>query len=182
MLSRTIIAKIEAKFGKENIRSGDCAALAGLIGVSETTVKRMLGLVGAESPERLRVPHRSTMDILARWLGYKDYNALLTELKEGDVASEFSSVRTIESSELAPGTSITIAYEPDRQIRMTYMGDGEFTVDKSVNSKLQAGDRLFISHLVNGQELIVKQVIRGDTPLGAFRAAKDGGLVSILML
>ena len=62
------------------------------------------------------------------------------------------------------------------------MGDGEFTVDKSVNSKLQAGDRLFISHLVNGQELIVKQVIRGDTPLGAFRAAKDGGLVSILML
>ncbi len=69
MLSQTILDKILAKYGKETIYSADCAPLAGEIGVSETTVKRMFGLVGKFSRERNRTPHNSTMDIVAKWLG-----------------------------------------------------------------------------------------------------------------
>lgn len=46
MLPQSILDKILAKYGKERIYSSDCLPLAQEIGVSETTVKRMFGLVG----------------------------------------------------------------------------------------------------------------------------------------
>lgn len=50
MLPQSIISKILAKYGKDEVYSGDCAYLAGKIGIGETTLKRMLGLVGENSP------------------------------------------------------------------------------------------------------------------------------------
>lgn len=52
MLPQSIIDKILAKYGKKEIYSADCVPLAQEIGVSETTLKRMLGLVGKNSPEK----------------------------------------------------------------------------------------------------------------------------------
>ncbi len=179
MLSQTIIEKIEAKFGKKNIQSGDCASLAGQIGIGETTVKRMLGLVGENSPERRRVPHNSTMDLLSQWLGYESYKALMSELNESDVASEFTSMESVDAKSLDVGSQIQIRYEPSRLIIMTFLGNEEFVINESKNSKLRKGDRIKLTHLMLGQEMIVKEVIRGDKNLGGYRAAKDGGLTSL---
>ena len=179
MLSKTIIRKIEKKFGKENIHSGDCAALAGSIGIGETTVKRMLGLVGADSPERNRVPRRSTYDLLAQWLGYPDYKALLTELNEGEYSSKFIDIPTLESNDIDKGTQIKLRYEPSRIIVMTYTGNDQFLINESKNSKLLKGDIITISHLVLGMPMIVKSVVRGDKMLGGYIGAKDGGLTSL---
>lgn len=176
MLSKTIIEMIETKYGKKNLQSGDCASLAGSIGVGETTVKRMLGLVGADSPERNRTPRVSTYDLLAKWLGYDDYRALLIELNEGDVASEFTSMHSIETAALAEGTQIQLRYEPARVMVMTYLGNDEFMINESQNSKLLKGDRIWLTHLVLGQEVIIREVRRGERNLGGYRAAKDGGL------
>lgn len=63
VLPQSIINMIRAKFGRDEIYAGDCAYLAGSIGIGEATVKRMLGLVGEK--ERNRIPHVGTMDILA---------------------------------------------------------------------------------------------------------------------
>lgn len=112
MLPQSILDKILAKYGKERIYSADCAPLANNIGLSETTIKRMFGLVGAESKERNRTPHNSTMDILAKWLGYDSYMALLTELGEGDSSSEFTSFESVEAADLEPGAIIASPITP----------------------------------------------------------------------
>ncbi len=179
MLPQSIIKKILAKYGKETIYSADCAPLAAEIGVSETTVKRMLGLVGKHSPERHRTPHLSTMDILAKWLGYDSYYALLAEIKEEDYSSEFTSMESIAVEDLDEGSQVQIKYDPSRLIVMTYLGNGVFVINESHNSKLMKGDRIKLTHLVRGQEMIVKEVIRGERNLGGYRAAKDGGLTSL---
>ena len=101
MLPPSIIQKILAKYGKEKVYSADCASLADKIGIGETTVKRMLGLVGETSPERNRTPHVSTMDILAKWLGYENYKALLREIGENDYSSDFTFMESIDVKDLA---------------------------------------------------------------------------------
>lgn len=179
MLPQSIISKILAKYGKDEVYSADCASLAGKIGIGETTVKRMLGLVGENSPERNRTPHISTMDILAKWLGYDSYKSLLREIGEQDYSSEFTSIDSIDVRDLEGGTQVQIKYEPARVIVMTYLGNSTFMINESINSKLQKGDRVTVSFLVLGQELIVKELMRGDRNIGGYRGAKDGGLTSI---
>ena len=179
MLPQTILDKILAKYGKETIYSADCAPLADKIGISETTVKRMFGLVGKDSPERNRTPHNSTMDIVAKWLGYGCYKDLLCEIGEGNFSSEFTSMQTIEASKLKEGTQIQFQYEPARVIVMTYIGEGEFLINESKNSKLIKGDRIRLTHLVLNQELIVNEVVRDGHSLGGYRGAKNGGLTSL---
>ena len=179
MLPQSIIDKIVAKYGKERIFSADCAPLGDEIGLSATTVKRMLGLVGAESKERNRTPHKSTMDILAKWLGYDSYMSLLSEVGEGNYASEFTSLETIAVRELDEGMQVRLSYHPNRTIVMTYIGNCEFLVEDSENSKLIKGDKLKITHLILHQELIAGDVTRNGISLGAYRAAKDGGLTSM---
>ena len=179
MLPQSIISKILAKYGKDEVYSADCASLAGSIGIGETTVKRMLGLVGENSPERKRVPHVSTMDILAKWLGYDNYKALLREIGEEDYSSEFTSLESIEVADLDEGTQIQIKYEPSRVIVMTYLGKGEFVINESKNSKLIKGDRIRLTHLVLGHELLISRITRDNSIIGGYRAAIDGGLTSL---
>lgn len=179
MLPQSIIDKILAKYGKEQIFSADCAPLGHEIGLSETTVKRMFGLVGPDSKERHRTPHNSTMDILAKWLGYDNYTALFDDVSEGSGASEFTSLVSIEVGALEEGSQIRLTYHPARAIVMTYIGNNEFRVEHSRNSKLKVGDILKITHLILNQELIIADVVRDGVSLGAYRGAKDGGLTSL---
>lgn len=123
MLPRSIIDKILAKYGKEQIFSADCAPLGHEIGLSETTMKRMFGLVSPDSKERHRTPRKSTMDILAKWLGYANYTALFDDVGEGSNASEFTSLVSIEVAGLEEGTKIRLGYHPSRIIVMTYRGE-----------------------------------------------------------
>lgn len=179
MLSQAILDKILEKYGKGTLYSSDCGPLAKEIGVSETTVKRFFGLVGKDSPERSRTPHNSTMDIVAKWLGYGCYKDLLLEIGEGGFSSEFTSMQTIDVKNLEDGTQVQFRYEPARLIVMTYLGNGEFLINESKNSKLLKGDRISLTHLVLGQELIVNEVVRDGRSLGGYRGAKNGGLTSI---
>lgn len=179
MLPQSIISMILAKYGKDEVYSADCASLAGKIGIGETTVKRMLGLVGENSPERNRTPHVSTMDLLAKWLGYDNYKSLLREIGEQDYSSEFTSIETIDVRDLDEGTQVQIKYDPDRVIVMTYLGSCTFLINESINSKLQKGDRVKVLYLVLGQLLIVKEIVRGERNVGGYWGAKDGGLTSI---
>ncbi len=59
---------------------------------------------------------------------------------------------------------------------MTYLGNFEFKIDDSTNSKLIKGDRLKITHLILHQELIAGDVVRDGISLGPYRGAKNGGL------
>jgi hypothetical protein len=176
MLPQPLIDKILAKYGKDRIYSADCAPLGNEIGISETTVKRMFGLVGADSKERNRTPRNSTMDIVARWLGYDSHLALLNDIGEDNYTSEFTSFESIKVAELSEGSKIRLCYCPSRNIIMTYLGNFEFKIDDSTNSKLIKGDRLKITHLILHQELIAGDVVRDGISLGPYRGAKNGGL------
>ena len=67
-------------------------------------------------------------------------------------------------------------------IVMTYIGDNSFLINNSKNSKLVKGDRIRLTTLISGQELLVTEVIRDGKSLGGYRGAKDGGLTSLRII
>lgn len=177
MLPQSIQKMILDKLGIKNISSRDCAYIGSKLDVSETTAKRLFGFIG--EAERNRIQHTSTMDRISQFLGYENYNSLLKNIGELDYSSEFTAVKSIEASNLDEGSQIQVRYDPSRVIVMTYIGDYYFLINESKNSKLIKGDRIRLTNLVLGQEMIVSEVIRNGKSLGGYRGAKDGGLTSL---
>lgn len=184
MLAKSIIEKIRAKYGKDQLFSADCALIANAINeghpgpiVSVSTVKRLLGFAG--TPGDAPTPRNSTLDTLAKWLGYENYKALLKEVGEGDYSSDFASQSRIDADDLAEGTQIQFTWEPSRVIVMTYLGNNQFMINEAQNSKLLKGDRITLTALVLGQLFSVSEVVRNGKSLGSYTGAKDGGLTSL---
>ncbi|MBO4850609.1 MAG: hypothetical protein J5529_06855 [Prevotella sp.] len=138
------------------------------IGVN--TLKRLLGIINDE-----RMPRTSTLDIIARYLGYGNWSTL-QQLDSGSNSDFGPMDNTIQTSQLPVGQKIVITYHPDRTVTVQHHGNGHFAVLSSVNSKLHVGDELQISHLVKSFPLLVSRVIRDGKDLGAFTAGKAQGI------
>lgn len=181
MLDKKIIEKIEEKENEgRNLTTTDCQWLAGKIGIGETTLKRLLGFTS----DCGRTPHRSTLNIIAVFLGYKDYRALALDLELDEVViSDFDERDAIETDTLNIGDIVELTYLPNRLFSMKYVGDCRFIIESVENSRnLLAGDIVKITHMEKGFPLYMAEVVRDGKNLGAYEAAKNGGLTSIEVL
>lgn len=184
MLSKEIIKRIEQEFGKKLRYNSDCDALSEAVfektgeRLSRSTLERMFGLVGKQV-----VPRKSTLDILASYLGYSSYEMLVKDIGEYNDISDFMHVEEIVSSDLPEGSQIQFTYEPKRRFVLTYLGNNNYVVDEVYGSRnIQKGDRLTVSHIVKGYELIVSGIERNGLNLGAYTMARSGGVTSIEVL
>ena len=179
MLDKKIIDKIEEKENCKSLTTTDCQWLAGKIGIGETTLKRLLGFTS----DCGRTPHRSTLNIIARFLGYKNYDVMALDLELDEVViSDFDERDTIETDTLNIGDIVEITYLPNRFFSLKYVGDCRFIIESVENSRnLLAGDIVMITHMEKGFPLYMPELIRDGKNLGAYEAAKNGGLTSILI-
>ena len=183
MISDKIRQMILAKFNSPLLYPQQCEALAMAIReatghtLGTTTLKRMLGFVNGPAN-----PRQSSLDIIARYLGYPDYSLLVKDLgKDADI-SDFSAIEGIGSADLEAGEQVRITYHPNRMLVLTYTGDNRYVVEESCGSKLLKGDRLTITAFYVGFELLVSDVERDGVHLGPYHAAKQGGLTSVDLL
>jgi len=173
---------IEARFGHPIRYPKDCIALAESIyqackvKISESTIKRMMGFVkGTEKPRQY------TLDIIANYLGFTDYQALQAGLM-CQHNSDFQSLNSIQTNHLQGGTLLEFQYYPDRKVILKYAGNHTFEVKESLNSKLRPGDIFRAMHLVEGYPLILQDVLRNESSLGNFTAGKSGGIRMLRIL
>jgi len=167
---------LRQKSNKDFRQSADCEYLAldietvtgEHIGVN--TLKRLLGFIGDE-----RTPRVSTLDVIARYLGFDNWE-LLSIFDAQSNSSFESSAEEIRVGNLSVGQRIQINYLPDREIVLAYLGGNCFRVEQSINSKLTVGDELTITHIVQDYPLLVSEVVRGGKSLGAFTAGKAQGI------
>lgn len=138
------------------------------IGVN--TLKRLLGFIDDE-----REPRTSTLDVIARYLGFENWDVLKTFDDRSNSSFEPFS-EEIRVNDLPVGQCIQISYLPDRQIEIEYIASNRFRVRNSLNSKLRTDDELTITHIVGGYPLLVSEVIRDGKSLGAFTAGKAQGI------
>lgn len=182
MLSKEIIARIEQKFGGAIKYPKDCEGLSNAIKqackqhISPSTLKRLFGFV-----KKVEQPRRYTLDVLANYIGFKDWDSCVRFSKSQDNSSFFM-VDGIETRKLKKGNKVEFTYEPGRHVVLQYNGSEKYKVISSRNSKLQDGDVIQFSYMALNHPLIAADVSRNKKSLGKFTAGKINGISSIKIL
>lgn len=152
-----------------------CDATGERLGIN--TLKRMFGY----KTDKV-VPRSSTMDVIARYLGFSDYEALLKDVGEDADISAFKPIDCLDIACLPAGSRVRVAYEPNRVFHLLYAGDFRFKVEAVEGShNISRGDLLAISQLVVGRRFVVAHVWRDGVDLGPYEAAKFRGIGEVVV-
>ena len=173
-----LLVQVEKRYGRRIATSTDFEALSVFIEhetgelISASTLKRLWGYVSSHP-----TPRKDTLDILCRFIGYRDFRVFCDSLKStAAFASNFLTDNVICSDELTEGTKVIIGWNPNRIVTLKYLGDSTFEVLSSENSKLLPGDRFEVLHLMKGYPLFIPRILRGGTFTPAYIAGYDDGL------
>ena len=177
MLDKNFIKLLEEKSGNKLDSSSACERLV-LDIESETgeklgftTLKRLLGFTSEQAE-----PRQSTLDILARYLGFNSYGEL-EDISNNRGDSDFDcNSESLFSSRLPADTEINISYYPNRQLKLNHVAYDEFIVMESINGSLQPGDIVFIDSFTSNLPMIAKDVIRKGESLGRYIAGGKFGI------
>lgn len=145
--------------------------------LSPTTLKRVFGYIPYSGQIR-----PATLSILARYAGlngWQDY------LDKQHVESGFVSAARVMAEELPKGQKLLIAWNPDRECIIEYLGDRRFLVVQSINSKLQVGDQFVAAQFIVGQPLTATDVVslrNANSGQSVYVAGAQTGLTKIELL
>lgn len=146
--------------------------------LSASTLKRMWGYVNDSHKPRI-----FTLDILACYLGHKNFTEFVEWLKTSPrYNSSFFDAAQLISSKMVPGAVVEIGWSPNRLVRMTYLGESRYEVIEARNSKIRVGDRLLTGCFIKGQPLYLPYIERDGGTTPPFVAGRNGGLTIINLI
>ncbi|MDO4497232.1 MAG: hypothetical protein Q4B58_05325 [Bacteroidales bacterium] len=181
-LTPNLIARLEQRSGtnlhnpsdKDFLALAESMQQATQVHLGLNTLKRLFGRID-DGHQEFRI---STLNAIARYLDFADWQQLQEFMERG--SSTFHAIEgELRTADLAVGQQVMIAYTPDRQVTFLYQGNDEFEVIKAENSKLQVADLCTITAFVRHYPLIITRVVRRGQLLGAYTAARMGGLTSL---
>lgn len=145
------------------------------IHLSSSTLKRLYGYVSDEHKPRI-----TTLDILAQYLGYKDFSAFTIWLKTSNkFNSSFFDANRLASNDLEINSHVEIGWSPNRLLTLRFLGNSCFEIEKAENSKLRVGDRFITGCFIMGQPLYLPYIERNGEHTAPFVAGRNGGLTII---
>ena len=174
-LSR-LLGQVEEKVDRKMKTPKDFDFLVGQIyekthrSISASTLKRLWGYVDSYPSIR-----ESTLNLLARYTGRKDFRTLCLELQQ---TSDFFSATTVRSQDVEAGCHLELHWLPDRVVTIRSLGGGVFEVEDPGRSKLCGGDRVEALEFIQGQPLYLS-VERDGKRLRPYVAGRARGITRI---
>lgn len=146
--------------------------------VSASTLKRLYGYVNDDHKPRI-----VTLDILAQYIGHKNYMEFMQWLKTSTkYNSSFFKANQLVSSDLQEGEEIVIGWSPNRILQLRYLGNSTYEIEAAENSKLQVGDKFVTGCFIKEQPLYLPYIERDGERTPSFVAGRNGGLTLIRMM
>lgn len=145
--------------------------------ISPTTLKRLWGYINTN-----HTPRYSTLSILARYLGYDDYDDFKAKYALPIDESGFISCNSISPEHIAIGDRIEICWQPDRRCVVIYNGANSFTVQESFGAKIVAGDTFTALNFMVGHPLYISNLRHGGEAPKSYVAGSTHGLTRIMLL
>ena len=139
-----------------------------------TTLKRIWGYVEGYDTTRY-----STLSVLARCVGFRDWDDFLANHDRAGESSNPVLGRALHPEEIPEEGLVRITWSPDRRVLLRHLGEGNFMVMESENSKLKPGDSFSYSCFVIGEPLYLDNFVRGDNPPTLFVVGNKGGLTEV---
>lgn len=127
-------------------------------------------------------PHRqarvSTLDIMARYAGFKDFVDFSRCIQSAgqDGVSGYLGDDAMEGNQIGVGASIEVEWKPDRKVRLLCVAKGCFEVTANRNSKLEVGAYIKVAHLINGRPMMADVIIPDTNEAVVYEAGRDGGI------
>jgi hypothetical protein len=181
MLSEIIKKKIENKSGLRVRYVRDCNALAEKIStecscrISGSTMRRLFGLGGGNGE-----PRAYTLDIIALYIGYRDWDDLLASFNTTVQSDKF--MNELKPAKLKSGEKFELSYRPDTVITIEYTGKYRFKVLSAKNSRLKTGDVFKVSVITLHYPLFILDVEGSKSEEGRMIEGKISGVTSIRKL
>lgn len=139
-----------------------------------TTLKRIWGYVDGYETTRF-----STLSILARSVGFLDWDDFVNHNQKSNSSSNFIVSRSLLAEDIPNGGGVKISWAPDRRCIFKHLGSGSFEVITSENSKLCVGDVFHCSCFIMGKPLYIDHLVRNNKSPKLFVLGNKGGLTSI---
>lgn len=176
MLSiKNLCKEVESVAGRKMVTTGDFDWLSELIflriheHLSPTTLKRLWGYLD----EKVN-PRRQTLNLLARFLGYKDISTFSDQY--GLPQSDFLQKVRLSHEDLKAGDRLQLLWAPNRECVIKYLGEKRFVIEEALNTKLHAGDTFFCSLFLQHEPLYLDRLIHDGGTLVGYVAGKKNGI------
>ncbi len=145
--------------------------------IAQKTLKRLFGY---DSTPPISTIRRYTADILARYIGYSDWTDYINYVNEKGNSGDFTG-NEVNTEELDIGETDVIAWNPDRQSTLKYLGGMRFKIVKTVNSKWQEGDTFLCRRFILGKNLLVDNLCdtAGRLKAKMYVVGENGGLTKL---
>ena len=179
-MKNTLCIYIEEALGKELKTPKDFEMLRERIYerlhvlISATTLKRAWGYLDDGVQNR-----QGTMDILARFIGfqnYEEYETNASTYRQETQSSPVMSRKLNVDEELKAGDRLRIIWHPDRECEITYLGSLTFRVDNSINTRIKERDTFQCSLFIEGEPLYIDNLIQESRPPVAYVCGKKSGI------
>lgn len=143
--------------------------------LSVSTLKRLWGYVDGYASVR-----PSTLDILARFVGFPDWETFVSDYceVEGVQSSHRVKSETLYAENLPVGTQVEFFWNPNRRCVAAFQGDQRFVVLTSENAKLKQGD-VFLCDRFTLHEPLFVHIPEPNGENALFVMGKKGGLTKI---
>lgn len=173
-----LLSEVEKRYGRRLTTSTDFEALSVVIEheinemLSASTLKRLWGYVSSNP-----VPRISTLDILCRYIGKRDFLTFCENIKKSpEFESSFFTAKFVSSFDLQEGCTVEIGWNPNRVVRLQYLGGSKFKVLSSLNSQLKADDEFEVSSFILGYPLYISRIFRDGEYTPLYIAGSNDGL------
>ena len=171
-----LLSEVSRSYGGRIETSTDFDALESAIDeklserVSAATLKRIWGYVNLQPRQRI-----STLNILARYAGRKDFRTLCLELQE---TSGFFNQECVVCGDLEKGDKVELRWMPDRVVSLVKENGILFEVLDPGKSKLRVGDKVECLEFIKGQPAYFS-IWRNGQRLQPYVAGRAKGITSI---
>lgn len=144
--------------------------------ISDSTIKRlwMPSLAYRTVSDR-------TLNVIAQYAGFEHFKAFQEDLAErGIIESELvTGENAVKAADLKVGDILSIAWMPNRECRLRYLGDRKFEAVECHNSTLQEGDTFFCSAFIPGRKLFVDHLTHGEEVFESYGMGTQHGLTRV---
>lgn len=177
---------VEARMGMEMQTHNDFLALVDAIEndlkehMSDSTLQRLWGY----STRVCSSVSIRTLNVLSRFAGHDDWKEFCGSLlKMLPYESEEFMEKSIIVDSLEPGTTIRLAWYPDRIVTVRFLGGFRFEVIASENSSLKPGDSFSCFQIQVGRELYLDKFSRkGSEDQTRYVVGQRNGITSATIL
>lgn len=175
---KVLCEAVEQKFGKTVKTPFDFESLEEKIEaktkeqVSASTLMRIWGYRQGVATRQ------STLDILARYLGYADYVTFCQWMptKDDEPQSDEVVSRHLRTSDLQVGQQVELTWQPERRCVVQRQKGKSFQVIEAEQTKLSVGDTFECDIFIEGEPLYLSQLVHEGRPPMVYVAGKKSGI------